>query len=238
MSHWVNSLEPWSWVAAIVGTALAIWTGVQASNTFRMKATLDIAKPFVRALALSLDKPEILAAYDAELAEADKILRKKIRRNLIWAGSAVALVAAMVGMVRTLPHLTVQDNPTEIRFSNGDAAQQECKTTGLGWAMSTTCINRWSLDSSGQKVQSQATLSGPARERELDFVVEGCSGSAQVRWELVADGEALGNGMSGPESQVQELKVPKGKSSLTIRAERIDHESCSAKLVVKAIVWP
>lgn len=104
--------------------------------------------------------------------------------------------------------------------------------------MSTTCTNRWFLDSSRQRIQAQATLSGPARQRDLSIVVDGCSDRAQVRWELLADGEALGNGMAGSGSQEQKLNVPKGKSSLTIRAERIDDNSCSAELVVEAVQWP
>ncbi|MFF5072373.1 hypothetical protein ACFY2R_14495 [Micromonospora olivasterospora] len=211
---------------------------VQASNTFRMKATLDMARPFVRALALSLDKPEILAAYESECTTAGDILRKKTRRWLVGAGLAFALLATGVGGTQLLPKLPKLHNRTEIRFSVGDAAQQECETTGLDWATSTTCTNHWFLDSSRQRIQAQATLSGPARQRDLSIVVDGCSGRAQVRWELLADGEALGNGMAGSGSQEQELNVPKGKSSLTIRAERIDDNSCSAELVVEAVQWP
>jgi hypothetical protein len=236
MSHWMNWVELGSWVAAIIGTLVGIYMGVQASNSFRMKATLDIARPFVRALALSLDKPDILAAYEAECTTAKDILRKKTRRNLIATGLAFALLLTGIGLALLLPPPTFR---TEIRFSAGDAAaQQECETRGLDWAMSTTCTNHWLLDSSGQRIQAQATLSGPARQRDLDIVVDGCSGRAQIRWELLADGEALGNGMAGSGSQEQKLDVPKGKSSLTIRAERIDDASCVAEFVVKAVVWP
>lgn len=241
MSHWTNWAELGSWFAAIIGTLVGVFMAMQASNTFRMKATLEMARPFVRALALSLEKPDILAAYESECTAAGDILRKKTRRMLIVAGLAFALLATGVGGALLLPHLPQSPQrsyPTEIRFSAGDAAQQECRTTGLGMAMSTRCANRWFLDSSGQTIQAQATLSGPARQRDLSIVVEGCSGRAQVRWELLADGEALSNGVAGSESQEQELKVPKGKSPLTIRAERIDNDSCSAELVVEAVVWP
>ncbi|ASR36969.1 hypothetical protein BAY61_20525 [Prauserella marina] len=77
-----------------------------------------------------------------------------------------------------------------------------------------------------------------ARQTELDVVVDGCSSRAQVRWELLADGEALGNGIAGSGSQEPKLNVPRGTSSLVIRAERTDDDSCSAELVVKAVVWP
>ncbi|MEH0931369.1 hypothetical protein [Micromonospora sp. CPCC 205558] len=241
MSHWTNWAELGSWFAAIIGTLVGVFMAVQASNTFRIKATLDMARPFVRALALSLDKPDILTAYESECTTAGDILRKKTRRMLVVAGLAFALLATGVGGALLLPRLPQhlqRPYPTEIRFSVGDAAQQECKTTGLNMAMSTTCTNHWFLDSSGQRIQAQATLSGPARQRDLGIVVDGCSGRAQVRWELLADGESLGNATAGSESQEQELNVPKGTSSLTIRAERIDDESCSAKLVVEAVVWP
>ncbi|GGM67263.1 hypothetical protein GCM10011608_60690 [Micromonospora sonchi] len=237
MPHWTNWAELGSWFAAIIGTLVGVFTAVQASNTFRMKATLDLARPFVRALALSLDKPDILAAYESECTTAGDILRKKTRRMLVVAGLAFALLAMGVGGT-LLSRLPEPPNRTEIRFSVGDAAQQECETTGLGWVMSTTCTNRWFLDSSGQRIQAEATLSGPARQRNLGIVVDGCSGRAQVRWELLADGKALGNGMAGSGNQEQELNVPKGKSSLTIRAERIDDNSCSAELVVEAVQWP
>ncbi|NGM13323.1 hypothetical protein [Verrucosispora sioxanthis] len=198
-----------------------------------MKATLEMARPFVRALALSLDKPEILAAYESECTTAKDILHRKTRRRLGVAGVLLGFPALSVIAALLLPEIP---NRTEMRFSIGDAAQQECTTTGLNFAMHTTCINRWFLDSSRQTIQAQATLSGPARQRDLSIAVDGCSDRAQVRWELLADGEALGNGMAG--SGGQELRVPKGKSSLTIRAERIDDNSCSAELVVEAVQWP
>jgi hypothetical protein len=106
MSHWTNWVELGSWVAAIIGTLVGIYMGVQASNTFRMKATLDIARPFVRALALSLDKPDILAAYESEWTTAKDILRKKTRRNLIATGLALALLATGVGAALLLPQPT------------------------------------------------------------------------------------------------------------------------------------
>lgn len=237
MSHWTNWVELGSWLAAIIGTLVAVFMALQASNTFRMKATLDMAGPFVRALALSLDKPEVLAAYEAELATAKDILRKKIRRTFVGAGLVFALSATVVGVKFLLPQQQIIF-PTEIRFAVGDAARQKCETTGLSWATSTTCTNHWFLESSGQRIQAQATLSGPARQRELGIVVDGCSGSAQVRWELLADGETLGNGTAGSGSQERKMNVPLGKSSLAIRAERINDDSCSAELVLKAVVWP
>ncbi|SFC14871.1 hypothetical protein [Micromonospora sediminimaris] len=236
MSDWLDLLERGSWFAAIAGTLVAVIVAVQASNTSsRMKSTLDMARPFVRALALSLDKPEILAAYESECTTAKEILRKKTRRRLGVAGVVLGIPAFSVTAALLLPEVP---NRTEMRFSIGDAAQQECTTGGLNFAMHTTCTNRWLLDSPGQAIQAQATLSGPARQRDLSIVVDGCSDRAQVRWELLADGETLGNGVAGSGSQEQELRVPKGKSSLTIRAERIDDNSCSAELVVEAIQWP
>jgi hypothetical protein len=230
MAHWMSWLERLSWGAAVVGTLITIVTVIQASNTFRMKATLELARPFVRALSVSLDKPEILAAYESECTTAKDRLRKKIRLIIIVIGLAIVLAVTGFVAAKVLPDAP---NRTEIRFSVGDAAQQECKTTGFNWGMSTTCTNRWFLNSSGQRIQAEAPLSGPARQREVDVAVDGCSGRAQVRWELLADDEALGNGMAG-----SELKVPNDKSSLTVRAERIDTASCSAELVVKVIVWP
>lgn len=238
MSHWTNWVELGSWLAAIIGTLFAVYMAMQASNTSRMMATLEIARPFVRALALSLDKPDILTAYESEWTTAKDILRKKRRRRLVVAGLAFSLPATGVGAALLLSQLTSPVNPTEIRFSVGDVAQQECLTTGLGFATSTTCTNHWFLDSSGQRIEAQATLSGPARQRDLDIVVDGCSGRAQVRWELLSDGEALSNGIAGSGSQEQKLNLPLGKYSLTIRAERTDDDSCSAELVVTAVVWP
>jgi hypothetical protein len=75
MTHWTNWVEPGSWVAAIIGTVVAVIMATQASNTSRMKATLDMARPFVRALAISLDKPDILAAYDSESPSTKDNLR-------------------------------------------------------------------------------------------------------------------------------------------------------------------
>jgi hypothetical protein len=235
MSHWTNWVELGSWLAAIAGTLIAVVMAVQASNTSRMKAALDMARPFVRALAISLDKPDILVAYESESATAKGILRKKTRRKLVGAGLVFALPATGAGLGFLLPPLT---SGPEIRFSVGDAARQECNTTGLGWVMNTACTNRWFLASSGQRIQAQATLPTPARQRDLDIVVDGCSGRAQVRWELLADGEALASGLAGSERQEQKLNVPVRKSSLVLRAERIDNESCPAELVVKAVTWP
>lgn len=233
MSDWMDWL---AWSVGIAGTSVSAFVAVQASNTSsRMKATLDIARPFVRALALSLDRPEILAAYESESATAKDILRRKTRRRLVAAGCVFAIAATGVAAGFLLPEAS---RGPEIRFSVGDAARQECRTTGQGWVMNTTCTNRWFLDSSRRRIEAQAALSGPARQRDLGIVIDGCSGRAQVRWELLADGESLGNGMAGSGSQEQELRVPKGKSSLTIRAERIDDESCSAELVVNAVQWP
>lgn len=231
MAHWTNWLELGSWGAAIAGTVIAVISAVQASNAYRMKATLEMAMPFVRVAALSLDKPDILTAYESELTTARDILRKKTRRNLAVAGLAVSVPALSVGMGLLIPQFT---SPTEIRFSAGDAARQECATTGLNWAMKTTCTNRWIL-APGRKIQAQAAL-GSGTPEELDVLVEGC---AQVRWELLADGDSLGSGVADPGHQERELNVPiKGTSSLTIRAERIDGDSCSAQFVVKAVVWP
>lgn len=235
MSHWTNWVELGSWLAAIIGTLVAVAMAVQASNTARMKATLDMARPFVRALALSLDKPEILAAYESEWTTAKDILRKKTRRKLVVAGLAFVVPAMGVAAALLLPQFTY---PAEARFSVGDAAQQKCVITGRDWATRATCTNHWFLNSSGQRIQAQATLLSQARQTDLDIIVGGCSGRAQIQWELLADGEPLGNGTAGSGSQEQKLNVPRGTSSLTIRAERIDDVSCSAELVVKAVVWP
>lgn len=226
VSHWTD------WVAlasGVVGTVATTVAAVQASNTSRMKATLDMAMPFVRALALSLDKPELLAAFESESTAAKDILRKQKRRKQVAAGAAFALTVVGVGVIFIPPPA-----PRGIQFSVGDAAQRECNDYGLGSVSHTTCTNRWFLDSSERKIQARATLEGPARETDLDIVVDGCSGHAQVRWELLADDESLGNGMAGSK---QILDVPADKSSFTIRAERIDDDPCSAELVVKAVVW-
>ncbi|MFF5218869.1 hypothetical protein [Micromonospora sp. NPDC000442] len=104
MSDWTDLLERASWFAAITGTLVAVIVAVQASNTSsRMKATLDMARPFVRALALSLDKPEILAAYETECTTARDILRKKTRRRLGVAGVALGLPALSVIAAPTSP---------------------------------------------------------------------------------------------------------------------------------------
>ncbi|MGC5051404.1 hypothetical protein ACLQ2S_08140 [Micromonospora sp. DT48] len=239
MSDWADWLERASWIAAIIGLLVTVIVAVQASNiSARTKATLEVARPFVRALALSLDKPEIMAAYESECTTAKDVLRKKTRRRLGTAGVILGFAASSVTAALLLSQIPPAHSRTEIRFSIGNAAQQECTTTGLNLATRTTCTNRWFLDSPGQTIQAQATLSGPARQRDLSIAVSGCSDRAQVRWELLADGEALGNGTAGSGHQKQELRVPQGKSSLTIQAERIDDNSCSAELVVDAVQWP
>ncbi|MEU3269793.1 hypothetical protein ABZ639_03045 [Saccharomonospora sp. NPDC006951] len=241
MSHWTNWLELASWLAAIAGTLFGVFMTVQASNASRMKATLDMALPFVRALAISLDRPDILAAYESESATTREALRKKARHKLVVAGLIFAIPAAGVATGLLLPRIT--SFPKDMRFTVGDAARQECEYAGSGGAPvagSSRCSNHWSLGAPGQKIQAQDNLPNRAADEagtaDLDIVVTGCSGRPQVRWQLLADSEALGEGVAGSEQQEQQLDVPPGKSSLTFRAERIDDDSCSAELVVKAVV--
>ncbi|MCT2582968.1 hypothetical protein [Actinophytocola gossypii] len=237
LSHWTNWVELVSWVAGIFAALFGIAMTVQASNSSRMKATLELAEPFVRALALSLDKPELLAAYESESKTAKEILRKRTRRKLVRLGLVLGALGMVAGVSLLLSQVYQPRSANGLRFAVGDAAQQQCEQRGLGSVANILCTNRWSLNSSEQEIEAQATFPSPGREADLDIAVRGCSGRAQVQWELLADGELLGRGVTGSDSSEQISDVPASVSALTVRAERIDDDSCSAELVVEAVVW-